>query len=364
MPNICVFIQSLLSGGAEKQAVLLAETLSGSNDVLLVVWKGNCTEDKFIDYIEKNNIRTIYLRGNIINRLIKLVFLFIHEKIDIVFSFLASNNLYGSIAGKLSGVKFIIGGIRNNEIPFLKFIIQRFLHNYILDYTIFNNYSGYANLKKKGFKGKKCFVIPNCFELNTLPISRLDKGRINVISVARFIAQKDYQTAIKAITYLATHLIGKSNIQIRYTIIGYGILENQIRSQVSQSGLDEIATIIINPPNLPLYLKQADIFLTTSLFEGTSNSILEAMSYSLPIVATDAGDNNKLVLNDQNGYLTPKKDYVLLAENLLKLCESITLRNQFGLYSYNHLRDNYSVTAFQKKYLTFINETLKCQKSG
>ena len=54
--NICVFIESLLSGGAEKQAVLLTKALKADYNVWLIIWKGHLFEQKFIDYIEKNNL--------------------------------------------------------------------------------------------------------------------------------------------------------------------------------------------------------------------------------------------------------------------------------------------------------------------
>jgi glycosyltransferase involved in cell wall biosynthesis len=46
------------------------------------------------------------------------------------------------------------------------------------------------------------------------------------------------------------------------------------------------------------YLKESVIFLSTSLFEGVSNSIMEAMIAGLPVVATDVGDNSYFVKND------------------------------------------------------------------
>lgn len=54
-------------------------------------------------------------------------------------------------------------------------------------------------------------------------------------------------------------------------------------------------------------LDKADIYLSTSLFEGTSNSIMEAMNADLPIVATNVGDNGLLVKNEINGFLCGKE---------------------------------------------------------
>ena len=74
-----------------------------------------------------------------------------------------------------------------------------------------------------------------------------------------------------------------------------------------------------NPSNLDEYLSKSDIYLSTSLFEGLSNSIMEAMAYSLPIIATDVGDNNYLVQDGYNGFVTNVKDVDEIAKKLLSL---------------------------------------------
>ncbi len=352
--NICVFIETLLSGGAEKQAVLLSKALKPDHNVFLVVWKGYSTEPKFIQLIESNEITAVYLKGTTLLRLGKLIFFLKSNKINIIFSFLASNNLYGAIAGKLTGVKYIIGGIRNAEIPYFKFVVQRILHNYILNYTIFNNYTGKDNLINKGFSPDKSYVIPNCFELTTAEIVRGTKTTITIITLARFVAQKDYLTALKAVKILTGRECFEHDI--KYLIIGYGVLEQEIRTHIKDMDLENTVSIIINPNNITEYLTGADIYLSTSLFEGTSNSILEAMSYCLPIVATDAGDNKYLIEDDETGFICEVGNHAKIAGKLRILIESEEKRRNYGLKAYNRLKENYSMDMFIKRYNEFINK--------
>ena len=357
--NICVFIESLLSGGAEKQAVLLTKSLQSDYNVWLVIWKGHLFEQKFINYIENNNSKAIFLNGNLFVRFIKLIIFLKKNNINIIFAFLASNNLYGSIAGKLCRVEYIIGGIRNAEIPHLKFIIQRFIHNHILDYTIFNNSSGKENLIKKGFKSNNSYVIPNCFELNTELLKREITNKVKIISLARFVPQKDYTTALKAIEYLKKDLIKDKPILFKYQIIGYGALEDEIRSKITELQLEEWIEIILNPPNIPDFLEEADIFLSTSLFEGTSNSIMEAMSYSLPIVATDAGDNKQLIENNKSGFICEIGNYKQIAECIFELIIDHSKRIFFGERGYDKLKNEFSMEKFKEKYCDFIKKIEK-----
>jgi glycosyltransferase involved in cell wall biosynthesis len=353
--TIVVFIPTLESGGAEKQAVLLTKALQSEFNSILVVWKGNLVAPKFMSYIDDNEIQTIFLKGNLILRFYNLYLLLKTAKVRFIFNFLASNNFFGTLAGKLAGVSTIMGGIRNADIPRLKLMLQRCLHNHFLDFTIFNNYVGKENLIKKGFEKGKCIVIPNCFELSSEPIVRDNKDLVTIISLARFVPQKDFHTALMAIHYLVNKINIKS-IDIKYCIVGYGEQEKIIQAWITELGLEKHVKIFINPKNALDILKESDIFLSSSLFEGTSNSIMEAMSFSLPIVATDAGDNKYLVENNKNGFISPIKNYEQLAKNLAKLVENYELRNELGLYGYHKVKNDYSMAAFRNQYLTLIEK--------
>jgi len=350
--KIVVFIRTLKSGGAERQSILLAKALKEKYETYLVVLFGSEADNKNINYINNQRIDVIFLKGNFIKRIYKFIKFLNKKKIGIIFAFLAGNNFYGAIAGKISHVDYIIGGIRNSRIFFFKFLIQRLLHNHVFQYTIFNNLHGKKELSLKGFNRNKIAVIPNCFELSIAPIKRLAKKRLKIISVGRFVEQKDYLTSIKAIRFLIDN--HNSNYKINYTIIGYGKLEKQIRTWIKENDLSEIVNLVINPDDIYEYYKSSDIFLMTSIFEGLPNSIMEAMSYSLPIVATDVGDINQLVKDSVNGYLTKIGDYKDIADKLNILIESYEKRIGFGEKSYQILKKNYSFEIFQKRYLEFI----------
>ena len=65
------------------------------------------------------------------------------------------------------------------------------------------------------------------------------------------------------------------------------MLEAQIREWVELYGIKDRTDIHIKPNNVSELERNADIYISTSLFEGTSNSIMEALNWSLPVVATN-----------------------------------------------------------------------------
>ena len=81
---------------------------------------------------------------------------------------------------------------------------------------------------------------------------------------------------------------------------------------------------------------------------------MEAMNWSLPIVATNVGDNNRLVLEGKNGMLLSAGDAEGLALSIDKLLENVEMRNAFGKTSNQILEENYSIEIFERRYLNLI----------
>jgi glycosyltransferase involved in cell wall biosynthesis len=136
-------------------------------------------------------------------------------------------------------------------------------------------------------------------------------------------------------------------------------MEQEINSLAEDLNIIERIKFFINPSNIPEILKDCDIYLSTSLFEGLSNSIMEAMVAGLPIVATDVGDNRYLIKEGYNGYLVPCKDINMIAGKLAFLTESEELRIKYGDFSKSRIRDKFSKGNLLENYLKVFSEFQK-----
>jgi glycosyltransferase involved in cell wall biosynthesis len=347
--NIVIFTNTLLSGGAEKQALLLAVKLNPDHHVLLVVYFGEQVEEKHQKVIAANGIRTVYLNGILPVKIWRFYRLLRLNQVSVIFSYLLTTNLIGALTGKLAGVKVRAGGIRNALIDPKKLPLQRLINNHLNTHTIYNNYQGAELLAKQGLKMDHAVVIPNCFELNTTETIREAAGVIKLITVGRFVPQKGYFEALKIMQALKN-----DGLEFKYFLIGFGEQEAELRAEISRLSLEDAVTLLVNPPDIMSYYQRADIYLCTSYFEGLSNTVMEALSCSLPVVASDAGDNRRLVRDGVNGYVVPEVRSELFIAPLKKLMASAELRNQFGLESYKLIRDHYSGAAFKENYENFI----------
>ncbi len=360
--NICVFTKTLLKGGAEKQSVLLSSILANNFNVILVSWHGQ-KKNNYSEYTSESSFKTFLLNGNPISKFINLIKIIKQNRIDVIFSYLLTTNIIASFIGKYVGVKFIVGGIRSVYHPYWKEKIMKYLHNHVTTFTIANCITATLLLKSKGFNAEKLVVIPNGIKPKELFIGKIFQSEIKILTVGRFVKEKDYLTAIKTINYLKYHLMHNSPYHIKYYIVGYGELRSKIENEIAKRKLNNVIEIVDDSDLEKLYMN-ADIYLCTSIYEGISNSILEAMNNSLPVVATNAGDNIYLVENAKNGFICNTKDWKSIANYLYILIRYPEFRVKMGRESYKKIEDEYSLKIFAMRYCKLLDQMQKIDQNN
>ena len=349
--KICFFSQSLMPGGSEKQAVLTSRLLSKYYEVHFIIFYPDKVDLKLLNQLHNSNVKIKILKGNPVNKLIKLYRFFLKEKFDIVFNYLLLPNVLGGLFTRLTKTKHSIGGIRSAKIENNKIFLNKIAHNYLNHLTIFNNEAGTKYCSSRGFKMTKIKLIRN--SLDTIPeeIKRENKKITTILSVGRFEKVKAYDIALDSIKKLTL-----KNKTFKYIIVGWGELESYLRKKIENEKLTDYVTLIINPDNLTDYYLKSDIFLQTSVYEGFSNTILEALSYSLPVVATNVGDNSYMIKHEINGYLCAVNSTEEIVNYLELLLNDFNQRIIFGKESYRIIKKEFSSVSLEKKYLQFIQQ--------
>lgn len=350
--TVSIFVSTIGSGGAEKQAALLAKAISIKYRVLFIVLYGNYEQSKSVMSILKDSNAEVHLlTGSWFKRICKFYNLIQSNQTYCIFNYLTQCDFLGALLARLCRVTKIYNGIRNTDMERHKVILEYLSHNFIANGTIFNSHAGEKKFIEKGFKKNRCITIPNCYVDIAQPIERKDGEIVSIITVGRFVAQKDYETLIRSISEL-------KDIRTDFilNIVGYGPLEIKIREWCMEYGVSDFVRFHINSDKIDKLLLNSDIYLSTSVFEGTSNSIMEAMNFSLPVVATDVGDNALLVSDGKSGFLHSVGEYKAIAVSLGRLVADSGLRNQMGRLSNMILRNNYSFEIFQSHYLKILKE--------
>lgn len=345
----------LSSGGAEKQALLLAKTLNNDLDITVISYYGDVRLQRMVDFAEEAKIKVEYLFGSPLKKIWSFHKVLGRLKPEAMFMYLPSNNLIGGVLGRIHGVKMLFGGVRTSRLPKFHYRILYVAHNYLNHVTIFNNYEGYRHLTAQGFNPNKGVVIHNCFNPFAEPIDKKEVKPVTILTCARFEHFKDYESAIAAISMLKA----KTSLDFKYRIVGTGSMKDQVLSWIDQYQVGDVVDIIENPEDIDQHYRQADIYFCSSTYEGLSNSVLEAMNRCLPIVSTRAGDHDRLAVDNETGFLVEVGDRQAMADRLLALVEDFELRTRLGANAYQNLISNYSLEKFRTAYLNLIDRTRK-----
>lgn len=187
-------------------------------------------------------------------------------------------------------------------------------------------------------------------DIKTIAIEK-SNSIVRLIMVARFEDPKDQYFLIQALSKLPIHL----NWQIDF--LGDGPNLQKCQELVRNEKLD--SKIIFHGQSFKVkeFLNQADIFILISNYEGFPLTILEAMSASLPIIASDVGGVNESVSSD-NGYLIPKGEIDCLVQALTELILNKNLRQKLGNSSRYLYETQFSFNTMLQKTLNVYTQII------
>lgn len=168
----------------------------------------------------------------------------------------------------------------------------------------------------------------------------LDKNKFTICSVGRLMPQKSYDRLIRVATKLK-----RAGFDVDFWIVGIGYLERKLQQLAVQLGVKEMVHFLGFQSNPYPYIKNADIFLSTSMAEGYPLVICEAICLGKPIVATNITGSKEILDDSEYGLLTEEDD-----ESIFE-----SIRN---MITNDRLRNYYAQKAVERSYIFDINNTV------
>lgn len=193
-----------------------------------------------------------------------------------------------------------------------------------------------ALIKNEGFSPGRVQVIYNGVELGRFSASTAKRDALRaewgasssdfvVLQVARLDYLKDHATALRTMKRIV-ELIPSA----RLVLVGEGPERGTIEAFIRELKLDKKVLLLGTRRDIPDLLAAADVFLLTSISEGIPLTIIEAMAARLPVVSTNVGGVQEIVLHGQTGLLSPAGNDELIAEHLHTLANDRPFRGKMG----------------------------------
>ncbi len=192
---------------------------------------------------------------------------------------------------------------------------------------------------------------------SSLPGEFLVPGIFLIGTVGRLQTVKDQMTLVQAFLQLR-QLKPETAENVRVVLVGDGPVRGDIQGLIDDEGIQSYVWLAGERQDIPELMRSLDLFVLPSEAEGISNTILEAMSSGLPIIATDVGGNSELVIDGKNGFLVPSKNPVAMAEAILKYVKNKSLLQQHGHEGRAIVEKSFSMDVMVEQYLAVYDELL------
>jgi glycosyltransferase involved in cell wall biosynthesis len=287
------------------------------------------------------------LRPSLVFRLARL---FRAIRPEVVHSHNTRPLLYAGPAARLAGVRCVVhtrhgqrfGAARRETMAFR-------LASFTADRVVCVSHDSARIAAEEGIPVRRIRTLWN--GIDTSRFRRADPGGQGpVISVGRLSPEKDFGTLVRAAAVAVA-----SDPSFRLEIAGDGVCAADLNRLIAELKLSESVRFLGQVRDIPSLLERGSIFAMSSLTEGVSLTLLEAMTAGLPVVATHVGGNPEVVADGQTGLLVPAADPGALAEALLKLWRDPVLRLKMGEAGRERVIDYFDVrkmvAAYEAMYL-------------
>jgi glycosyltransferase involved in cell wall biosynthesis len=170
------------------------------------------------------------------------------------------------------------------------------------------------------------------------PVEGLNSGSLHVLFPARIVQQKDPLLMVEVAAALRDR-----GVDFQVHVLGEGDLEPAVRERVAALKLGE--QVRIHPPTATpqRWYAACDTVLLTSEFEGVPAVVFEAMAMGLPVVASALPGNSELLGEDYDGLVEPRDSIERYVEELAKLAENSSYKEEHGQELRERAREHFSL---------------------
>lgn len=349
--NILIYTPVISGGGSERFSVVLSAGLANSgHEVTLLTGKPQANEYDVSSRVNRycmESTRNIFTTGLEIKKYAS------QHDTDIIISIgILPNIMFGIM--KCLGMKTpVVMSERNAPkqdhlsriSKTLRFLFFRFADAYVFqtpDAMAFYSKS----IQKRGV------VIPNPIR-EGLPF-RSEMHKKEIVAIGRLMPQKNYPMLLKAF-----EIVCRENEDYILRIFGKGKYEAELRQLTLSLGIENRVMFEGFSTNVHEAIKDSDIYVMSSDFEGLPNALMEAMAMGFPVVSTDcpAGGPRMLIKNGLNGLLVPVGNAAAMARAILRLINEPERKEAMGAKAM-HISDDCNVATIIRRWEELLKRTI------
>lgn len=161
----------------------------------------------------------------------------------------------------------------------------------------------------------------------------------------RLVEVKDQASLVEAAA-----LLKQRGRRFRVLIAGEGPLRGALEAQIARLGVGDCVRLIGHRGDVERFFAALDVYVLCSRSEGMPNTILEAMATGVPVVSTQVGGADELVVPGETGLLAPPGSAVALADAIDVLIGDADLRPRMAEGARRRATEHFSLGAMRDAY--------------
>ena len=332
--NIIIFMPSIEGGGVEKNLLLVTNFLAKRLNGVTLISISKKFKNKFNKFVSFKTLNAKLWdkqprRFKYFLAICLLIVELIKDRNKVVFAFQA--NLYCIIICKIFFIKIIV---RSNSAPigWSKNILKRIIFKYFLNQAnqvMVNSNEFKIDLKKKFNITSKCIYNP----LNSKEIINKSKKKshkyfkkksdIKILNIGRFTEQKDQITLLKSLKLI------NEQVNFEAIIVGRGEFKESLTENIRKFKLSKKVKLVNFLSNPFPIIKESNLFILSSKFEGLPNVLLESLVLKKFIISSNCRTGpNEILSNGKGGLLFEVGDEKGLAKKILFFIKNKKICNQ------------------------------------
>lgn len=331
---ICFFNTTKAWGGGEKWHFDIASAMAEAGDHVVVVTH---PESQLRKKLSNTGIKTVAFRISNLSflnpvRLLSLVRFFKKNKVNCIVMNLPADLKVAGIAALVAGVRRIIYR-RGSAIPIRNTLLNRFLLGDVVTDVLANSHETKRTILVNNpnlIAAGKITVIHNGIKITPDVARSTIKKQESDPVVLGSLGRLEKQKAQHLLVDLAVKLKAAGH-NFRIIIGGEGRLRGELEKRIAEQDLDKFVKLFGYVDDVEAFMREIDIFVLPSHWEGFGYVLAEAMAFCKPVVAFNHSSNPELVDDNQTGYLAKPGDMDDFFAKCTALITDSKRREKFGL---------------------------------
>lgn len=361
--HVVHLVTTLAIGGLEK--VVLDLVRFGTSDLfsmrVVCLDQSGVLEDRFADLGVPVDL--IGTEGSVPTRILRLARRLREWQPHVLHTHNPQAHLHGALAGRLARVPVVVQTKHGRDYLERAWLAWagRFASRWTSQFVAVSEDAASVARELEGVPAGRVRVIHNGVDTSRFA-PRAPKPVLapkRAVIVGRLSPVKDHATLLHAVRRVVD-----SVPTFQLDIVGDGDIRPELEALRDSLGLCDRVHFHGYHADVSAFLAAADFFVLSSISEGVSIALLEAMASGLPAVATDVGGNREVIVSGETGYLVPARAPDVLAAVMLRIQSDPAGLERMGRAARQRVEEHFNLRTVVDRYERLYLECLAPKRAN